>query len=404
MTLPRRVLALSLLVSFGFALGFGATEVALRLYDLTRPRPPEQKAELWEPARGFGWLHPPGARGRWFDEYGEFSVDVAINSHGLRDVEHDEAKPPGVFRILVLGDSYMEGIQVELEKTFPRVLERELAARRVEVINASVADWGTDNQLVYFRERGRRYSPDLVLLAFTTANDVRNNSVELNRRVPSPLPAKPTFTLSASGELEFHEMPALPPPPPSPPWWRASRAATFFERRLGFTQPVVVELPPAATPASGQPAATPLPPVSRLPTDMLVYSPTPAAEVTRAWAVTKALVLELEREVKASGAAFAMVLVSGPWAHYDDYWKLMTMYDHTARASWDPRRPNREMAAFAGERSIAALDLFDAMEARKHEERLYFRYDPHFTAAGHREAAVATARFLVDEGLVPQPR
>jgi hypothetical protein len=385
-------------------LGLGATEVALRVYDLTRPSPLEAKAELWEPARGFGWLHRPGASGRWFDQYGEFSVDVTINSEGLRDVEHEREKPPGVFRILLLGDSYMEGIQVELEKTFPRLLERKLSARRVEVINASTADWGTDNQLVYFRERGRAYSPDLVLLAFTTANDVRNNSVELNLRVPSALPFKPTFTMSATGELEFHEMPPLPPSPPAPPWWRASRAATFFERRLGLTPPVIVELPPAAKPAASPTAATPLPPVSRVPTDMLVYSPSPPAEVTRAWAVTKALVLELEREVEAGGAAFAMVLVNGPWAHYDDYWKLMTMDDPTARASWDPQRPNREMAAFAAERSIPALDLFQAIEAEKLKERLYFRYDPHFTAAGHRVAANATAAFLVEKGLVPAAR
>jgi hypothetical protein len=62
------------------------------------------------------------------------------------------------------------------------------------------------------------------------------------------------------------------------------------------------------------------------------------------------------------------------------------------------------MAAFAAERSIPALDLFQAIEAEKLKERLYFRYDPHFTAAGHRVAANATAAFLVEKGLVPAAR
>ena len=45
----------------------------------------------------------------------------------------------------------------------------------VEVINTSVDNWGTDQQLVYYREEGRRFEADLVLLAFCMCNDVINN-------------------------------------------------------------------------------------------------------------------------------------------------------------------------------------------------------------------------------------
>src|SRR5438552_2622971 len=41
-----------------------------------------------------------------------------INAEGWRDVAHELAKPPGVYRIAVLGDSYVEALQVELEQTF----------------------------------------------------------------------------------------------------------------------------------------------------------------------------------------------------------------------------------------------------------------------------------------------
>ena len=55
---------------------------------------------------------------------------MQINREGLRDVEHQYAKPPGVFRILVLGDSFVEAMHVPLESTFPRRLEERLNARR----------------------------------------------------------------------------------------------------------------------------------------------------------------------------------------------------------------------------------------------------------------------------------
>jgi hypothetical protein len=392
----RRRLAPLLLILFGSLAGFLLLESALRVYDATRPAPPEPRGSFWKQLHGYGWLHYPGIEGRWFDDRGEFSIAVKMSSHGLRDVEHEYAKPPGTFRILVLGDSYMEAVQVELEHVFARQLERELRARgrRVEVINASASDWGTDNELVYLREEGWRYSPDLVLLAFTTANDVRNNSVALNQRVPNPNPWKPTFTVGADGALVFHPMPQLPPPEPlvpPRPWWRASRALSFFANRLG---PLLGEPEPAEHAPKDDYART-------LPTDMLVYAPEPAPEVAEAWKVTQALLLEMKKEAGEHGARFAMLLVDGPWTYYDAWWQLMTMWDARAR-NWNPARPNEVLGAFAREAGIESLDLRAAFHAKKDAERLYFEYDPHWTPAGHRLAAQHAAGFLVERGLVPE--
>jgi hypothetical protein len=393
-----RRLAPLVLILFGCLAAFLLLETALRVYDATRPLPPEPRGSFWKQLHGYGWLHHPGIEGRWFDERGEFSVAVKMSSHGLRDVEHDWAKPAGTFRILVLGDSYMEAVQVELEQIFARQLEKELRARgrAVEVINASASDWGTDNALVYLREEGWRYSPDLVLLAFTTANDVRNNSVVLNQRVPNPNPWKPTFTVAADGKLVFHPMPQLPPPEPlvpPRPWWRGSRALSFFANRIG---PFVASSEPAPDAKKDDFSRT-------LPADMLVYSPEPPPEIDEAWKVTKALVLETKKEAGAHGARFAMVLVDGPWTYYDAWWQLMTMWDEKARR-WNPARPNEVLGEFAREAGIESLDLRTAFTTKKGEERLYFEFDPHWTAAGHRLAAQEAARFLVERGLVPEAR
>ena len=58
-------------------------------------------------------------------------------------------KPPNTFRIAVIGDSFAEALQVDLDHTFWSVMERKLAegwrgnGQRVEVLNFGVSGYGT---------------------------------------------------------------------------------------------------------------------------------------------------------------------------------------------------------------------------------------------------------------------
>jgi hypothetical protein len=74
-------------------------------------------------------------------------VPVSINSHGLRDREYSEAKPPGVTRILMLGDSTTFGWGVREEDTVAKILERELnkldSSHPFEVLNSGVGNYGS---------------------------------------------------------------------------------------------------------------------------------------------------------------------------------------------------------------------------------------------------------------------
>lgn len=91
------------------------------------------------------------------------------NSFGFRDREHDVEKPPGVFRVVVLGDSVAAGLKVEkLEDTYPALLETFL--RRTdpanEVISLAVSGYNTQQEVEILRVRGLQFSPDLVVLAY----------------------------------------------------------------------------------------------------------------------------------------------------------------------------------------------------------------------------------------------
>ncbi len=79
----------------------------------------------------------------------EYKTFIKTNSEGFRDSEHNLKKPKGVFRIIVLGDSFTYGLGVEAEETYSKILEKilnEASVRRdirYEVFNMGIAGIGT---------------------------------------------------------------------------------------------------------------------------------------------------------------------------------------------------------------------------------------------------------------------
>ena len=99
-------------------------------------------------------------------------VPVSINSHGLRDREYSRSKPPGVYRIVMLGDSTALGWGVTAEQTIAKILEAELNTiqvpgdRRFEVLNAGVGNYGTVQAVTHYATYDRAFHPDLVILQY----------------------------------------------------------------------------------------------------------------------------------------------------------------------------------------------------------------------------------------------
>ena len=93
-----------------------------------------------------------------------------INSAGFRDHEYPINKPPGVYRVIALGDSTTAGLGVErIADTYPKRLERLLndgAAQdiRYEVLNMGVGGYHTLQEVETLRTKGLSYRPDFVLL------------------------------------------------------------------------------------------------------------------------------------------------------------------------------------------------------------------------------------------------
>jgi len=163
---------------------------------------------FWKHDPTLGWSHQQDVEGTFVGPRPwpvEFTTPVLTNSMGLRGPEIGSV-PEGGWRVLVLGDSVVAGFEVPYERTFTALLEDDLSERLgapVQVINAGVRGYGTDQSYLYYRERGRDLDPDLVVL-FHSGNDVRNNmTLHRMRRAFG----KPAFVLQPDGELELVNSP-----------------------------------------------------------------------------------------------------------------------------------------------------------------------------------------------------
>ncbi len=96
-------------------------------------------------------------------------VELRTNSLGLRGDEIVDPKPPGVFRIVCLGDEVVLGPELTESQLLTRILQDELQQRSrvsIEVINAGVPSYCPLLSYLQFRHRLEGLDPDLIVAHF----------------------------------------------------------------------------------------------------------------------------------------------------------------------------------------------------------------------------------------------
>jgi hypothetical protein len=121
-----------------------------------------------------GFVHLPNKHVTWTLE--GFSQDTT-NAIGFVDGNHQVAKPPGVWRIAVLGDSMVEALQVPQGKRFSNLLEQQLNAQhpgKFEVMNFGISAASTGQEYLIFLRYVEQYKPDVTILFFDDGDDDKN--------------------------------------------------------------------------------------------------------------------------------------------------------------------------------------------------------------------------------------
>lgn len=93
-----------------------------------------------------------------------------MNAFGFPDVEHPRHKLPGVYRIVLIGDSVAEGRDVKRSERFAAILQERLnrLGHRLlyEVVVMARVGYSTSQEMIVFEDDAMPFDPDLILWSY----------------------------------------------------------------------------------------------------------------------------------------------------------------------------------------------------------------------------------------------
>jgi len=362
-------------IVFSLTIGIVLAELLLQFAGISYP-------SFFGPDEYRGTALRPNTQGMWTREGRAF---IHVNSEGLRDLEHDKNKAPRVFRVAVLGDSYAEALQVDLESTFWTVMVNKLRNSGmahwddVEVINFGVSGYGTAQELLTLKHFVWQYDPDLILLSFLAANDVADNTRELAND-----PKRPYFLLDENGALVLDDAYLQSDYYRSRTTWYGRLIYSVINRsRFLQLANEVLSSRRAMTQARQN--------RQELGTDYNVFR-SPVDEVwQRAWAVTDALLVEISNEAARHGVPLIVSMItSGFQVHPDPAYRNKILEQTPAE---DLGYPYKRISALGSKHGFEVIDLAPDF-ARYAEENQIFLHgfdntvfgEGHWNEEGHRRA------------------
>lgn len=365
-TLSKNLLLLLASISLMISLG----ETALRLI-----QPPGMVTSIDELSIADPILnhrHPENSEFRFRSLKKEFDTKVAFNSLGLRDYEYAKEKPEGTYRILVLGDSFVENSQVELAESFPKVLEgrlNEAAGSKYEVLNAGVSSYSPGVEYLYLKNVGIDLEPDLVLV-YLYANDVTDDYIYSHI---------PDAAFDAFG---------LPLAFPAQQVGSSFREALYRNSHLYRLLSNRIKLLRVRNPghSSGDVSSD----------FMAVFKDGPLTGAEKeAWALTEKYLLAINRLSHANGAGFAIVIAPpGIQVSPDEFKEGKKMFGFKPDEYIESSAMQERIKAIAADNGIPVLDLLPEFKRESAKRLLYYPYDGHWNRDGNRLAAEATDIFL----------
>jgi hypothetical protein len=302
----RKLLFRWITVGLALAGAVVVSEILLRVFDV------RLAGSTYTLDRELGWGLRAGATA-WHTDEGESWTQ--INRFGFRDRDRTPEKPPGVFRIAVLGDSYTEARGVEMHETFTALAEQQLKdcpgfERGVEVLNFGVSGYGTGQELLALQKRVWQFDPDLIVVQFFAGNDLFNNYRKLN---VSDADITPYFLLEGDRLKLDDSFRSLPQYEPFRFHLKRTMATVLNNSRfLLLVYQVRLKLAEMSqTEQLATRAAAPGGPPQRY-QSFWWYQPPEHPWMKEAWEITERLLIEMNRESLERNRTFWVLLTPTP--------------------------------------------------------------------------------------------
>jgi hypothetical protein len=356
-----------------------------------------------EPHPVFGRFHVPNTTGWLRTE--EYTTRVDLNSKGLRDRELPYSKPGNVQRVMVVGDSFVEGEEVSAEAMLTRRMEAHLnppGMPQTEVINGGVRAFSTAQEYLFLKEEALRYQPDAVVLVFYSGNDVADTNPRIVHNVASR--HRPYFDIDNHGNLK-----ALPFRPERTPELdivdRLRRDSLLFNVvDTGVLAKLDSGFDSQDEAMSSENESEPTQPDRRLVKNELpVFSDTSTGSWDHAWDVVESLIVASRDAANGVGAEFLLVYAPTKWEVYPEDWEEIRTRNSLPSGGWDLDGPSERMGAIAARHRFSYVDLGPTFRSEASSpDRLFYRSDIHWTPRGHDVAAQQVANALASGSRIAQ--
>ena len=329
-----------------------------------------------------GHLLRPSATSRYVGK--GFDVQIVTNGAGFHDVDHAARKPPHTYRVVVLGDSMIEALQVPIDAGFTQLLQRRLqqwSAAPVEVINLGISGNGPAQYYRLLEQRGLAYQPDLVVMAVTTINDFRNTLPELEGD-----PVKPYYAVGADGRLSYIA-------PPAGVNHGVAKQLKALLKRSAAVRVVVAKIQLLQgeewTRTAQQQVGAGEHQILPITSDWNVYLRDPPKVWQQAYTVTLRVIEECQRLSERSGARFLVMLIAPNALVEGRLMEAVSGYAGTASLHWDEQRPFRAIEQLGREEGFGVVNLLPDFQRDYTDSRVSasWEHDGHWNERGHRLAA-----------------
>ena len=320
-----------------------------------------------------------------------FEGEVFTNQWGMRDRERSIDNTDDHLRVALLGDSIIEGVHVKPNEVVNIRMEKLLQDKgypNAEVLNFGIAGIGTTQELLLYQQKVRRFHPDVVVLAFTTSNDVMNNSSIIQPKAYGIHTwYAPYYDLSSTGELIFRPV---------------------EQRTLNAVRSVLEEHSVLAYYAERIWARINLPlwKWEGIPVYFGVFGDPLDPEWANAWAVTERILALLKDAVATDGPKF-IVLVHPEFYRIDPHWReRMTKQVGRIPPSFKPETSETRLRELAARNDIKLSFLSPYFESYRDHQGLTWPYfslpcDPHYSALGHEVMAKTIVQELERNNVLP---
>lgn len=320
-------------------------------------------------------------------------VHMKTNQEGFIGNDYSLDKPTRTIRIAIFGDSFTEAIQVDFEKTFGYLLEKQLNQQEdslnYEVMNFAVGGSGTMEALLLYYYYAKKYQPDLVILFFFE-NDFENNQFYLSQREKISSQDESWIEIEQSNANFRQERQD----------WRAQllKFSRFIQwaDRVVRTNPSLFNL----TTKIGLHHQGPLGEgKENIPTGQFIFQ-LPLQEIYQeVFVLTKDLIKLFKSEVANNGSKFSFVYLPEAVQADEAVWqKALDQNQNLEKYTWDFQQPNKYLEKAALENKIPFFDLtpefISYYQASSDNDFLYIHRTGHLNELGHQLVADKIQEFI----------